>query len=68
MNATIQCLKTVPELCEALKEFKGGINILVAVLYLPTLKSNTFLRGQLEWWDVSWLCDSSTERLVCSYG
>lgn len=24
MNATIQCLKTVPELCDALKEFKGG--------------------------------------------
>lgn len=24
MNATIQCLKTVPELCDALKEYKGG--------------------------------------------
>ena len=24
MNATIQCLKTVPELCSALQEFKGG--------------------------------------------
>lgn len=24
MNATIQCLKTVPELCEALQTYKGG--------------------------------------------
>ncbi len=24
MNATIQCLKTVPELCEALQVYKGG--------------------------------------------
>jgi ubiquitin carboxyl-terminal hydrolase 14 len=25
MNATIQCLKTVPEFCQALTEFKGNI-------------------------------------------
>jgi len=25
MNATIQCLKTVPELCDALQEYKGGL-------------------------------------------
>lgn len=24
MNATVQCLKTVPELADALKDYKGG--------------------------------------------
>lgn len=27
MNATIQCLKTVPELCDALKEYKGEVSL-----------------------------------------
>ena len=37
MNATIQCLKTVPELCEALQTFKGGEFVLK---YVKTTKLN----------------------------
>ena len=28
MNATLQCLKTVPEFCNSLQEFRGNIRVM----------------------------------------
>lgn len=66
MNATIQCLKTVPELCDALKEFKGGrvsddgAHLTILTCFLLFLVCFVFFRGQSKWWQFGWICYSCT--------
>lgn len=42
MNATVQCLKTVPELKEALQKFEGGNSELMLCRYIQCNLSKFF--------------------------
>ncbi|XP_012284203.1 ubiquitin carboxyl-terminal hydrolase 14 [Orussus abietinus] len=51
LNATVQCLKTVPELRDALKNFSGGLAASSSVSYVPAQSVTAALRDLYEGMD-----------------
>lgn len=70
MNATVQCLKIVPELREALQNYQGGCALFLFVFVLFVLNVCLLgIRCSDSWWGSSSTVDyGCTERSVCQHG